>query len=236
LIRYLNGNYQAVAVPLASFHHKDVSPSARTVTQAEVSVALGQLALAHHNGDLAQNLFTAARSADPTNARAHAGLGCALALRELWKEAKPHFLRALEIDPESAENELDYAEYLHDKALANDDETEKKALLREARKHYVRSYKLDSGIPETYAMYGRSYLTSGEDPSRSVKMLEHAHSLLPANPRILKLLAKAYVMTDREDEARPLIERIVADSHEDDRAAKVDEILAEIGEEEEEDE
>lgn len=234
LIAYLNGNYQAVAVPLAFFHNKDVSPSVRTMTQAEVSVALGQLALVHNNGDLAQNLFTAACSANPTNARAHAGLGDALALRELWKEAEPHFLRALEIDPESAENELDYAEYLHHKALASDDEAEKKTLLREARKHYVRSYKLDSGIPETYAMFGMSYLTSGENPSRSVKMLEHAHSFLPANPRILKLLAKAYVMTDREDEARPLIERIVANSHEDDRAAKVDEILAEIGEEEDE--
>jgi tetratricopeptide (TPR) repeat protein len=236
LITYLNGNYHAVAVPLATFGHKSVAPRVTAMAQDEISVDLGQLALVRHNDPLAQNLFTAALSSNPLNARAHAGLGDALAARELWEEAEPHYLRALEIDAENADIELDYAEYLHDKALRNDAEAERKALLRDARKHYVRSYRLDSGIPETYAMYGKSFLAPGEDPTRSVEMLEHAHSLLPANPIILRLLAKAYVVTGREDEARPLVERIVANSHEDDRVAKVDEILASIAESNDEDE
>ena len=42
------------------------------------------------------------------------------------------------------------------------------ALLKQARQHYVRSYRLDLGIPETYAMYGKSFLAPGEDPARGL--------------------------------------------------------------------
>ena len=103
-------------------------------------------------------------------------------------------------------------------------------MLKQARQHYVRSYKLDPGIPETYAMYGSSFLAPGEDPARGLETLEHAYSLLPSNTEILWLLAQAYVQLGREDDARPLAERIVATTHAGDRAEAVDEMLAELAE------
>jgi tetratricopeptide (TPR) repeat protein len=109
-------------------------------------------------------------------------------------------------------------------------EQQRAALLKRARKHYVRSYRLDPGIPETYAMYGKSFLAPGEDPARSLETLEHAYALLPSNTEIVRLLAQAYVKLGREDDARPLAERIVAWSHSGDRANAVDELLTELAE------
>jgi len=225
---YLNGNYEAVAVPLDFFKHQAIEPSVTTMTQEEVSVALGQLALVRDNARLARDLFESAIAINPANPRAHAGLGDALTLRGDWGQAESHFVRAIELDPQDAECELDYAKYLHRMALRDDIEIKNPQLLSEARRHYVRSYKLDAGIPETYAMYGKSFLISGEDSARGIETLEHAYSLLPANREILYLLAKAYVMSDRKDDARPLVERIVASMHEGDRAVGVDELMAEL--------
>lgn len=225
---YLDGKYRAVAVPLSAFDYERGEPRVSAKPPDAVAVDLGELMLANEAGGPAQELFAKALAANPTNARAHAGLGRALTLREQWQEAESHALRALELDPEDAENELDYGICLHTKALADEINEQRSSLLEQGRQHYVRSYQLDPGIPETYAMYGSSFLAPGEDPARGVETLEHAHSLLPSNTDILWLLARAYVKLGREDNARSLAERIVASSHAGDRAEAVDELLAEL--------
>jgi Flp pilus assembly protein TadD len=230
LATYLRGNYEAVAVPLSAFDHRSVEPRVIAMAPDAIGVDLGEHALALGDGNTAQDLFENALAANPTNARAQAGLGAALTLRGRWDEAEPHLLRALALDPEDAENELDYAIHLHIKALEDEMEPQRAALLKQARRHYVRSYRLGPGIPETYAMYGKSFLAPREDPARGLETLEHAYSLLPSNTDILRLLAQAYVRLGRENDARPLVERVVARSHSGDRAKAVDELLAELAE------
>jgi tetratricopeptide (TPR) repeat protein len=225
---YLNGNYEALAVPLAAFDHEDFIPRVKELSQEEISIALGDLAVAHENSRLAGELFHAALAAHPTSARAHTGLGNTFALRGAWKQAISKYQRALEIDPESAETELDYANCIQERALKQEDPAKRRELLKEARQHYVRSYKLNPGIPETYAMYGKTFLAPREYPARGIEALDRARGLLPANPTILRLLAKAYVLTERESDARALVERIVANEHGGDRVLKVDEVLEEI--------
>jgi tetratricopeptide (TPR) repeat protein len=227
---YLRGHYKAVAVPLSAFDYQRVEPRVNAMPPDAIAVALGELMLARDAEKPARGLFDKALVANASNARAHAGLGRALALREDWEGAEPHLHRALALDPEDAENELDYGICLHSKALADGMEEQRAALLKQARQHYVRSYRLDPGIPETYAMYGSSFLAPGEDPTRGLETLEHAYSLLPSNTEILWLLARAYVKLGREDDARPLAERIVATTHAGDRAEAVDEMLAELAE------
>jgi tetratricopeptide (TPR) repeat protein len=172
--------------------------------------------------------FEAAIAADPVNARAHAGLGDAFKFQNLWVQAEPHFHRAVELDPDDALNYLDLAEYLHDKARQDEFEADREALLKAARIEYVKSQKRDPSLPETYAMYGSTYLESGQDHARAVKMLEHANGLLPSNTDILLMLAKAYALNERDDEARELVERYVAWSHSTGRGDAVSEILAEL--------
>ena len=82
-------------------------------------------------------------------------------------EARPYFEKSLQLDPDDFLNQPDWAEYLHDlSTYATTDEGEARELRRQAPAAYTRSFRLDPSIPETYAMYGSTFLAEGEDPTR----------------------------------------------------------------------
>jgi tetratricopeptide (TPR) repeat protein len=222
---YLKSRIGAMVFDLSVLGFDPPEPSVRPMKACEVSSALGQVALATDHSSDAQSYFEAAIACDPSNARAHAGLGDALKFQDHWEEAEPHFQRAVELGPADALNYLDLAEYFHDKAREDAFEADRKALLRAARRNYVKSQKLDPKLPETYAMYGSTYFEDGEDHTRAIETIEHANKLLPSNTDIILMLAKAYALNDRDDEARELVERYVAWSHSKDREIKASEIL-----------
>jgi tetratricopeptide (TPR) repeat protein len=225
---YLTHKISAVVFDLAILEFEPPEPTIRAMSASEIASELGNVALAQGNSSDAQSYFEAAITADPSYSRAHAGLGDAHKFQGHWEQAEPHFQRAVELGPEDALNHLDFAEYFHDKARDEAFADDRKELLGTARRNYVKSQKLDPGIPETYAMYGSTYLEPGEDRSRAVKTLEHANRLLPSSTDILILLAKAYALNGREDEARELVERYVAWSHSTDREKAAAEILSDF--------
>ena len=225
---YLNRKIQAIVFALSVLNFEPPEPSIRTMSPGEASAELGQLFLARGEGLRAEPYFEIAIAANPENARAHAGFGDSLKFQGRWEEAEPHFHRGVELGPEDALNYLDLAEYYHDKAREEAFKGDREALLREARRNYVKSQKLDPTLPETYAMYGSTYFEDGQDHTRAIQTIEHANSLLPSNTDILLMLANAYVLNDRDDEARELVERYVAWSHSKDRAEAVSKILADL--------
>ena len=225
---YLKRKIHATLFALSVLNFEPPEPSVWTMSPGKVSAELGQISLARGEGSGAEPYFETAIAANPESARAHAGFGDALKFQGRWEEAEPHFHRAVELGPEDALNYLDLAEYYHDKAREGAFEGDREALLREARRNYVKSQKLDPTLPETYAMYGSTYFEDGQDHTRAIKTIEHANSLLPSNTDILLMLAKAYALNDRDDEARELVERYVAWSHAEDRVEAVAEILAEL--------
>ncbi len=222
---YLKCKIGAMVFDLSVLGFDPPEPSVRPMKTHEVASELGQVALAMGHSSDAQSYFEAAITGDPSNARAHAGLGDALKFQERWEEAEPHFQRAVELGPADALNHLDLAEYFHDKARQDAFEGDRKALLRAARRNYVKSQKLDPKLPESYAMYGSTYFEDGEDHTRAINTIEHANSLLPSNTDILLMLAKAYALNGRDDESRELVERYVAWSHSKDREIKASEIF-----------
>ncbi len=227
---YLTRKLEAMAFPLSVLNFHPPDPSVRSLSPDEVSTKLGQIGLMSEVYTRAQSFFEAALAANPSNARAEAGLGDALKLQDLWQDAEPHFERAIKLDPSDPLNYLDLAEYLQSKADRDEFAKDRAELLREARRQYVKSQKLDSTLPETYAMYGSTYLEPGENPARGVEPLEHAHRLFPGNVDILLILAKAYALTDRDDEAHEIVERFRAWTHSKDREEEVAEILRELQE------
>jgi tetratricopeptide (TPR) repeat protein len=72
----------------------------------------------------------------------------------------------------------------------------------QARRYFLRSWKLDDGIPETYAVYAKTFLSGERRPEKAVEMLERAEALLPSNLSIRLLLAGAYLSAERLTEAR----------------------------------
>ena len=228
LRRYLEGGVKVAGLPVGALEFERPTPSVKRLPADVVATKLGQLSLLIGNSAGAQRLFESGVALNPLNARAQAGLGDAYKFQNQWDRAAPHFDRSLELDPEGALTQLDYAEYLHDKALREDMRDERSTLLRAARRHYVKSQKLDPEIPETYAMYGRTFLAAGEDASLGVDTIEHANGLLPSNVVALALLAEAYVATARMDDARQIVNRLIAWSHGGDRSSRVDEVLDEM--------
>ena len=225
---YLASNIKAMVFDLSVLGFDPPEPRVRLMNTHEVSAELGQIALTLGHSSDAQVYFETAIAGDPSNARAHAGLGDALKFQEHWEEAEPHFQRAVELGPGDALNYLDLAEYFHDKARQDAFEGERKALLKAARRNYVKSQKLDPKLPETYAMYGSTYFEAGEDHARAIKTIEHANNLLPSNTDILLMLARAYALNERDDEAREILGRYVAWSHSKDREIKASEILGDL--------
>lgn len=204
------------------------SASIRALPAGEAALRLGVLALVIGEAPLAQALFERAVAADPRLARAYAGLGDAHKFQQLWDEARPFYERSLALDGNDAENHLDWAEYLHDRALESG-AAERRELLRDARRAYVRSYRLAPSLPETYAMYGSTFLVDGEAAARGVETLEHAHGLLQSNLGIMLMLARAYVEVDRQAEARDLLKTVIAWSHEDEQVEQARALLTQIG-------
>jgi tetratricopeptide (TPR) repeat protein len=234
LIRYLeSGDIPAFGISLEPFQ-SEVEPVLRALSADEVATELGWLSISLGSFAQAERAFAAAIAANPDRARAHTGLGDACKFQDRWDEAKAHYQRALEIAPEDPENQLDYAEYLHDLAVRAENAEERAQLARTARRHYTRSQKLDPELPETYAMYGASFLIEGEQPERGLETLEHAHALLRSNLDIQLMLARLYMRLDRNAEARELLRTVEAWGHGSGQADEARELLEELNNQREE--
>jgi len=213
LIRYIERQkIPAFGIPAEPFR-SDVEPVVRTMAADEIATELGWLSISLGRYEQAEHAFAAAAAANPGNARAHVGLGDACKFQDRWDEADAHYQRGLASGPDDALNQLDYAEYLQDLASRAEDAAERAELIRKARRHYVRSQKLDPGLPETYAMYGSSFLVEGEEPERGLETLEHAHDLLRSDLDIQMMHATLYMRLDRDAEARDLLQTVVTWAH-----------------------
>ncbi len=204
------GKLQVIGIPIENLKYDRTEPTDRIPTEVEVAIRLGQLHLVNQNGKAAELDFAAAVALDPNAPRALAGLGDALKFQKKWQAAEPYFYKAVEIDPDDPMNQLDLAEFLHDKALKASSSQERKELLASAREIYARCRALDDGIPEAWAMEGVTYLAPGENPREGIAMLEHALGMLPSSPIILRSLAEARVALGQDRMAAKLITRAYA--------------------------
>ena len=77
-------------------------------------------------------------------------------------------------------------------------------------------------------MYGSTFLVRGEDSSKALETLDHAHRLLRSNLQITLMLADAYVARTRISKARDLIATVLAWSHSEVQIKKARQLLEEI--------
>ncbi len=112
----------------------------------------------------------------------------------------------------------------------NEDPEERGRLARQARQHFVRSWKLDDSIPETYAGYGATYLLEGQDAAAKGRSpLEHAHAMLPSSVQIKLWLARLYARLGTSPEARELALTATTWGHSEEIAEEAQAILREVG-------
>jgi Flp pilus assembly protein TadD len=197
-----------------------VEPAVRGLAADEIAAELGRLALVRGGYRQSQEFFVAALEANPLNANALAGMGAIHAHAKRFDEAERSFAAAVAAEPANGYHELDWGEYLLQRASSETDAVERDDLLVEARRHFARSHDVDPNSAETLAQIGLSYL--GEDAAKAVTSLEEAYRLLPSQPALARHLAKAYIDAGRPQLARQLLNYLLASAD----AENVDELVA----------
>jgi tetratricopeptide (TPR) repeat protein len=226
---YISDNeFKSVVVGVDSFD-PGAEPTLRIPSQAEVATHLGGLLLAREKFDAAASYFDAALELEPGSARALSGIAEARAAQGREDEAEVAFAAALAEAPDDALTHLAYANFLRQRAEAATDDGERATLAREARRHYLKSWKLDDSIPETYAMYGSTYLLDGQEATLGEETLEHAHELLPSSPEIKIRLARLKLETGHPKDARRLALATAAGNHDEAVKEEIEEILDRTG-------
>jgi tetratricopeptide (TPR) repeat protein len=209
------------------------APETRPLERDEVLTHLGWLSLSLARAKQAQRYFERAVGDDPENARAHAGLGAADALRGRWEAAIPHYKRAVGIAPDDALNQVDVGAYYGGRARATGDAEARASFAALARHHYARSWELGDPLPEAYAMYGATFLLEGEAMERAMEPLEAANRMLGSSLEIKLLLARLYSKLGRHRQARAQVVAVFSRTHSAamrdtarDLLARIDESLA----------
>lgn len=201
---------RVIAIPTESLDYDRTEPSVRSLSPGEVAYWHGKLGFLRGRWEQSEENFRIAVEERPTDSRAWAGLGDALKFQERYDDAGPAFERSIELDADSALNQLDYAEFLEHVARESEFGEERTRLLAEARAAYQRSRELDDSIPETLAMHGRSYTAEGEKAAVGYAMALEALKMMPASQILLGNMAELSLAVGRETEAREWLGKLYA--------------------------
>ncbi|MBW2267030.1 MAG: hypothetical protein JRH16_00540 [Deltaproteobacteria bacterium] len=198
------GHYPGATIDRSKFPSAP-EPKVTPLPRIDVARQLGELARLFGNDREARNYFERALAIEPDDAGALMGHALLLADDENNEEAEAMARAALAAAPEDARMHRIAGDILRQRAAdEKEDPAERAALARRARKHYVRSWKLDDSVPATYASYGSTFLLDGQEAARGLKTLEHAHAMLPTSIPILNWLARVHMQVGSRDEARRL--------------------------------
>ncbi|MFK8029373.1 MAG: tetratricopeptide repeat protein [Gammaproteobacteria bacterium] len=200
----------------------------RPLLKHEVTLLLAQAAFRMGKLDNAQYWFELAANYNETRAEAEAGIGDVHKYQKDYESAEPHFIKAVELAPENINVLLDMGEYWLSRARAEKDNELRDMHLKTARKYFGKAWKLDDTGPETYAMYGRSFLLQ-ENFEKSIDTLEAANRILPSDINVRMDLAEAYTGLGQFDDARGHARAVRAWSHDSSSVKKkAEELLKKI--------
>jgi Flp pilus assembly protein TadD len=198
------GHYPGATIDRSKFS-APVEPTVTRVPRADIARELAFLAYRQGNYREARHYFDRVLIAKPGDARALAGQALILTNEENSEEAEAKIRLAIANAPDDATVRRFAGSIPRWQALQEENDESKIAeFARSARKHYVKAWKLDDSVPATFAAYGSTYLLKGQDASKGLKTLEHAHAMLPASVPILNWLAQVHMKTGDSDEARRL--------------------------------
>lgn len=213
-----NGRLGSHSLPRAEFPNPP-APRLRVVSESEIGLRLGELALALSHWRRAQDLFESVLDTQPENHRAIFGLAAARSATGIVEGLPELYDRGLKLGAADALSQLDYGLQLyrqisrdegHPNAMPSRDRDD---LLARARQHYVRAIEIDPDLPEAHANLGYSYMLEGQEPTLAIPHLERAFELVHSDPLLNFRLGQAYVAAGMLVRARRMFGRVAAQVH-----------------------
>ncbi len=163
----------------------------------------------------AEEHFQEALRLNPRHAASYAGLGFLRDAQNKLDEAAGFYDKSLGLDPDDPRTCFLYATSLIRRSFPPGISSqvisgEPPAALVRARELFARSIKLRPDWGEAYAGLGATYVFASGDLSDGVAALETARRMLPARQDIAFNLVGLYGRSGRRDQARSLIDTVIA--------------------------
>ena len=174
-----------------------------------VANQVGRLQLFLKQPAQARRYFEAVLQRDPNNARARSGLGVALAALGHGEEGLAEAQMGLALDPTRGAH-LDLAGVLLSLAEAAPGDPRQASWLRTSRQQYRLALQQAPDSAAAYVGLGSTFLLEGQPAQKGLADLRRGYELAPANPQAQWALALGLLSVAQEDEAEPLLRRIVA--------------------------
>ncbi len=197
----------------------DLDLTLRKLPRREIALALGRIAVAFHDAELAEHWLGSAREYDDTLAQALAHEAELQAHEENFSEAGKLVDEAASISPDDPRIQIELANFLigrHKRSA----ETNSFADIHAAQSALARAWAQDKSLANIYALTGDTYLILGDKPERAVEMFEQAVTLNPTNRRFRYGLALAYSKTGNKESAVRIARSLINWAHGDDEITK----------------
>ncbi len=191
----------------------------RKLPRPEIALALGRIAVAFDDSELAGQWLGSAREYDDALAQALAHEAVLEAQAENFSKAGKLIDEAASISPDNPRIQIELANFLIGRHKRNA-ETNDHADIHAAQSALAKAWAQDKSLANIYALTGDTYLILGDKPERAVEMFEQAVTLSPTNRRFRYGLALAYSKAGDNDSAVKIAKSLTNWAHGDDEITR----------------
>ena len=209
---YLERRFESRSLP-ADTALPGFTTRTRSMSIAEVRLALAHMALRFDNVDGAERWFESALSDDDLRALAEAGLGRVAGFRGDTQAASTRFESAIRLMAWDFTIWMDYAQYWAQRVATSYDPRERVRHASKLIDALENALTISEPTPELNSLMGFAFLAKGEDPHEAIAYLEAAAAEAPHDQASRLLLANAYLYVGRFEEAVEVAEAVLLFEH-----------------------
>jgi tetratricopeptide (TPR) repeat protein len=210
---YLERKFRKRSLP-ANTALPGFSTRVRTMSAAEVRLALAQMALRFDNVEGAERWFESVLSDNDLRALAEAGLGRVAGYRGDIQAANARFESAIRLMAWDFTIWMDYAQYWAQRVANSYDPKERVRHASRLIDALESALTISGATPELNSLMGFAYLAKGNDPHEAIAYLEAAAAEAPHDQASRLLLANAYLYVGRFEDAIRVADAVLLFEHE----------------------
>jgi Tfp pilus assembly protein PilF len=206
-------SYQYTSAPIDRLV-PEFSTSVEQVSQTDIRIALGRIAIRTRDSDKARNWFEKVLDEEPENAAAMAGLAMVHQLAARNDDAEALFKTALDRDNSNPRTMVAYAKFAIERASMDDTWFTAIDYLNTAERLLRKAKQMGTSTVEVDTYLALTYLNQGRDPAIARQLLEAVIKRSPSDQMPLLLLAQICQRLGEKESALELANLVLINEHE----------------------